>query len=79
LFPTEAKGETADIRAEDIDAETCTIYVRKGTKGDRDRDVRVDPQHQQLLADLKAQGERQRDGHVFCGRGSLPDRTQDAV
>lgn len=71
--------EAANIRAQDIDPQTCIIHARKGTKGGRDRDVKVDPQHRQLLADLKAQGERQRDGHVFRGRGSLPDRTQDAV
>lgn len=71
--------EAANIRARDIDPQACIIHVRKGTKGGRDRDVKVDPQHRQLLADLKAQGERQRDGHVFRGRGSLPDRTQDAV
>lgn len=76
-------SEAVQLRAEDIDPENCTIRADRGTKGGRPREITVDDEHREYLADLRDRAEGHEDGHVFRGRGSmgrsLKRRVQDAV
>ena len=63
--------ESVHLRASDIDPAHCMIRVEEDTKGGKVRVVRVDPQHQHFLEDMKTQGEHNDKDrqHVFRDRG----------
>ncbi len=76
-------AEAAMLRGVDIDAETRTLHLRRGTKGGRERTLIVDPQYREFLGELQQRATAHRDGHVFQGRGdrgsSLIKRVETAV
>ncbi len=71
--------EAVNLRGKDIDVERCQIRAKKGTKGGRERTVRLDPKHREFLRSLKKQAKKNRDGHVFQSRNRLDDRTRGSI
>ncbi len=75
--------EACMLRGEDIEVEKRVVYVVKGAKGGRRREVQVDEKHGEFLAYLQERARQHHDGHVFINRGdrgsSLGMRVGSAV
>ena len=75
-------SEAAYLRGIDVDPVAVTVTLRGSvnhSKGGRPRQVFVALEYREFMVKLRGLSERQVDGHVFHGRGRLPNRARNWV